>query len=294
MPSFCKPALSSRDLVGIMQKRGLCVPDVAKAERYINNIGYYRLSAYFLPFYKQKDCFKAGITFNDILELYIFDRKLRLLALDAVQRIEISVRAIISNYMSLRYDPFWMLNAKLFRSLPDYQKFKSLALNKAGKHSPKLSVACKHYFTQYGDHDLPPSWVTIEELSMGTWSKIFSNLKYSRDKNAIAQSFNIRALDFGGWLKSITLIRNGLAHHNRFWNAIFPFRPAGLKIYAQNCGQIAGSYENFIIIQTMFKNTMHSSSWPQRLYNYLEDSSPFDYHACMKFPVGWEILPFWQ
>ena len=50
MVPYTKPAKSPADLVQQLKQRGLAIADEARAERYIDNIGYYRLSAYMYPF----------------------------------------------------------------------------------------------------------------------------------------------------------------------------------------------------------------------------------------------------
>ena len=50
MVPYSKPAKSPADLVQQLKQRGLGIADEARAERYIDNIGYYRLSAYMYPF----------------------------------------------------------------------------------------------------------------------------------------------------------------------------------------------------------------------------------------------------
>ena len=46
--------------------------------------------------------FRKGTQFDDVLQLYVFDRSLRLLVMDALERVEVAVRAAISNAMSLK------------------------------------------------------------------------------------------------------------------------------------------------------------------------------------------------
>lgn len=66
---------------------------------------YYRLSAYMLP-YKQSengiilDTFRDGITWEMIYNLYVFDRKLRILVFDAIERLEIAIRTQIIYQLS--------------------------------------------------------------------------------------------------------------------------------------------------------------------------------------------------
>ncbi|MEG9533976.1 Abi family protein [Mannheimia indoligenes] len=56
-----------------------------------------------------------------MLNLYIFDRELRLIVLDAIERIEVSIRTKISNEMSIQsQNPFWYIKEDYFqnKSLP--------------------------------------------------------------------------------------------------------------------------------------------------------------------------------
>ena len=46
---FQKPYASAHDLVRLLQSRGLTVADTAKAERYLEFIGYYRVGLHVSP-----------------------------------------------------------------------------------------------------------------------------------------------------------------------------------------------------------------------------------------------------
>jgi len=78
MTIFRKPPLSIQQHIDQWISRGLAVPDPARAARYLSVISYYRLSAYTLPFQigNLDHHFKTGTTFEDILDLYIFDRRI--------------------------------------------------------------------------------------------------------------------------------------------------------------------------------------------------------------------------
>lgn len=294
MQPFTKPALSAHDLVVLLQQRGLNIPDMSKAERYINTIGYYRLSAYFLPFYDQNHTFSANTTFDDVLSLYIFDRKLRLITLDPIQRIEIAVRSAISNYMSLKDGPFWHLNHNLFEDFEKYHNFIRIAFRHAGRTHTNPSLACTHYFTKYNDKPLPPSWILIEELPMGCWSKLFSNLKDKQDKRAIANSLNFAWRDFESWLKTATIIRNNIAHHRTFWNVTIPIHYKNANKYIKGAGNISGSYSNFVFSFAFLKRFTNNSEWNLRLAKLVNKECPLDIHTHMNFPQKWEELPFWK
>lgn len=293
MPPYNKPALSALDLTALLRSKGLDITDAPKAERYLNTIGYYRLSAYFIPFYAQQDVFRQGVTFDDILSLYIFDRKLRLLTLDPVQRIEVAVRTAISNHMSLKYGPFWMMDYQLFENFSIYHQLIGIALKHATPKNNNLSLPCRHYFSAYGDYPLPPSWTLIEELPMGCWSKLFANLKNNQDKRAIAAHFSFSWRDFASWLQTATVLRNILAHHRRFWNVTVPILPANMPHYIQGGGTLQGPYVSFAVIMRLLAAFTHHSSWNKRLAAHMK-TCPLDIHIHMSFPHRWQQLPFWQ
>jgi abortive infection bacteriophage resistance protein len=98
---------------------------------------------------------------------YEFDRELRLLTLDAIERIEISLRANINDYMSENFGIFWYLDKKLFllntdKKISIYNKL-LLKIEKIQKKSGSIFV--KHYFKKYDEKKLP-SWMLFEELTI--------------------------------------------------------------------------------------------------------------------------------
>lgn len=106
--------MSPADLVKQLKQRGLAIADEARAERYIYNIGYYRLSAYVYPFLaepKTAHQYKPGITFDRVLRLYRFDKKLRVLLFNEIEKIKVAFRAAIVNTVTdMTGDIFWMTN----------------------------------------------------------------------------------------------------------------------------------------------------------------------------------------
>ncbi|TCM65052.1 Abi-like protein [Acinetobacter calcoaceticus] len=118
MVQFTKLSKKSQDHIITWQERGLIITDYERANRYLGFIGYYRLSAYAIPFQLSKapnHQFKNNTTFDDLLNLYIFDRELRLLVMDAIERIEVAVRTQISNIMCTHYNnAFWYTDGQHF------------------------------------------------------------------------------------------------------------------------------------------------------------------------------------
>ena len=50
MRKFDKPEKNNQELIEEWERRGLEIPDRQRAERYLEFISYYRLSAYTIPF----------------------------------------------------------------------------------------------------------------------------------------------------------------------------------------------------------------------------------------------------
>ena len=91
---FTKRFESSENLVNLLESRGLQIYDRNKAIQYLDNIGYYRLSAYMYPLLKMPKTahlYKEGSSFKKVMMLYRFDKKLRLLMFNEIEKIEIAI-----------------------------------------------------------------------------------------------------------------------------------------------------------------------------------------------------------
>ena len=115
---FTKRFESSENLVNLLESRGLQICDRNKAIQYLDNIGYYRLSAYMYPLLsisKEQHLFKQGVTFGKVMMLYRFDKKLRLLLFNEIEKIEVAVRCAIVNIgTEMTGNPFWLTDSSYF------------------------------------------------------------------------------------------------------------------------------------------------------------------------------------
>ena len=125
--NYSKPPLSYQQQIELFESRGLIVVDKNRARKYLEQISYYRLSAYALPFQNAKDKFNNGITFDHLLDLYLFDRELRLLIFDEIERIEVAIRAQIIYQLAHKYGSHWQDNASIFR--PPYINRSGVIIN---------------------------------------------------------------------------------------------------------------------------------------------------------------------
>jgi abortive infection bacteriophage resistance protein len=115
---FEKPPLSVADQLQLLTSRGLIINDSKTAEHYLKFISYYRFCGYGIEFENtpsdSEKRYQKGTTFEQILDCYVFDRKLRLLVIDAIERIEIAIRTIITNELATKYGAHWYLKTNLF------------------------------------------------------------------------------------------------------------------------------------------------------------------------------------
>ncbi len=181
---FIKPPISIDEQITLLKKRGMLIHDYDRAVHYLKHISYYRLRAYWLPFEIKCDvpdghAFKAGTSFEDVVSLYVFDRELRLLIMDAVERIEVSIRASWAYYLATTYGAHGYLNRNLYAESTHYDKAYPLLINEI-KRSKDTFI--KHYKNKYGDPKEPPIWMTAEVISFGQLSKWIANLDTRKDR----------------------------------------------------------------------------------------------------------------
>ena len=105
---YAKPSLTVDDQVKLLETRGMRVSDSKFAVNALSTVSYYRLSAYSYPFRSRPDAgrFRDGTTFEEVWRYYRFDRRLKNVVLDGVERVEIATRTKIVNRFTEQYGPF--------------------------------------------------------------------------------------------------------------------------------------------------------------------------------------------
>ena len=215
-----------------MEGRGLTVEGNDRAKRYLEQISYYRLSAYVLPLQQVKDRFTPGTTFDQLLNLYLFDRELRLLVFDEIERIEVAVRAQAIYRLSHKYGSHWQDDPNVF--LPAYVNRGGITVDIFNETQAVIQEHCtskrpetfvEHYRATYSSPANPPSWMSMELLTMGQLSRLFAGLKDNADKSGISTYFGLHHNVMTSWLHTMTYVRNICAHHSRLWNRDFGVRP---------------------------------------------------------------------
>lgn len=304
MTVFNKPPTSISDQCQQWIERGLIVADCGKVEHYLCTIGYYRLSAYSLPFQNgdPDHCFMDGISFDDIRLLYIFDRELRLLILDAIERIEVAFRAQFNNHMAQSYGAHWYLDEKRFIAKYDHKALLA-EIEQLERRSKEVFV--KHYRTKYTDPRLPPSWMVTELLTLGQLSKVYASLASFSDQKAIAKGLNTSAELLRSWMQSISYVRNTCAHHSRLWNRelgtapMVPRKPTGswiampITLADPQVDPYTRLYLMLATLEYLLQAVNPTSTWHERLHDLMQ-RNPQVSKAHMGMPDDWETDSFWR
>jgi abortive infection bacteriophage resistance protein len=298
MARFEKGALAIDDQLALLTGRGLVVQDRDFAAHCLQHISYYRLRAYWYYFEENPQSgvhqFRPNVGFEDIIRLYDFDRRLRLVLMDAIERLEIAMRGAWAHHMATTYGAFGHLRPDLYADLVHAQRnFRDL--NREVRRSEETFIA--HFKEKYEDPD-PPVWMAAEVMSLGLLSRFQSALRHRRDIRAIARPFGLPHSVYLSFGHHLTTIRNICAHHGRLWNKHLtvtlklPTAQSDLAaaFNAQNTRTI---YNSLVLITYYLDKASPQSGWASRLLRLLHEHPMKDW-AAMGFPDDWQAREFWR
>lgn len=293
---YNKLALTYLEQTTQLQGRGLEISNIKRATHLLESISYYRLSGYWYPMLKDKSNhkFKSNSTFQNAFELYCFDKKLRILVLSELEKIEVSIRAKMIYVLSHEYGPFWYQDSKLFKNHIKHSKSLGSLQNEYKRSDEDFIEA---FSNKYSD-SLPPSWIMLEITSFGTMSFLYSNLKGGRTKRAIANHFGLNDRTFVSWLHAVVYLRNVCAHHSRLWNrtmSIQPIKPQKtLKPWIKR-DDISNKKVYFMFSMILFlMQTINPNNMVVKRFKNLLSEYPNIDETAMGFPKNWEDEELWK
>ncbi|MDD2356672.1 MAG: Abi family protein [Thiovulaceae bacterium] len=289
MISYNKPHLTYSQQIRHLQSRGLIIDDEKFALLKLQHISYYRLSAYFLPFQSTKDTFNEGTTFEQIIDLYHFDKELRILTFNAIEKIEIFLRASIAYNFSKNHHLFAYTEKENFCC--DENDFEWLKKDIFKETTRSKETFVKHFRENYIEDDLP-IWMVVEIISFGTLSKLYTMLCAQTEKE-ILDGINLPSFVFKNWLHLFSYVRNTSAHHSRLWNRQFVIKAKIPKHKKEFKGMINDRYYTFAVMTNYVLKAINDSfDFKSELKNLFEKYPQTDKKA-MGFVDGWEELEMW-
>ena len=324
---YFKPHLSYEQQANLLISRGL-VADYAELVQRLQNVGYYRLSAYWHPF-RQRDAagnvlssLVPGTTLARVWLLYRFDRDLRLLILDAIERIEVALRSRLANSHTKGQSPFAYASASYFPHWRDYlQKWDRVRIkrDRQGRVIMRGIEFLDHFYSKYGDcHDYPPLWMSIALAEMG-FVAYFYDYSDKSIRGAIAKEWKLKVATLSSWLHSLNIVRNDCAHHARVWNKEYYLKPH-LPSYSEDKlwyyffspkiskwvappspgkAQLIlapGSVASILFIcRRLLRCVAPTSHWHQRVEKMLHSYAAQGVDLAKKgLPAYWEQHPLWK
>ncbi|WP_458093766.1 Abi family protein [Roseomonas sp. WA12] len=310
----------------------MLITDDARALSCLERSGYYRLSGYWYPFRESTpvpradgevdvvvhDQFRNDTTFEQVHNLYVFDKRLRMLFMDAIERVEVGLRVAVALRLGAR-TPWAHRDASELH--PNFSRVPPTPgsvsahqdwLNNQDRLARRSSEDfVSHFRAKYSDS--LPIWIAIELWDFGLLSKLLGGMKHA-DLSVIAGQYGLPRRDLlTTWVRSISHVRNICAHHGRLWNRALSDQPklprlgevplldhiasnqpttsqlklAQTRVYAAACA-----------IQYFLRYINPATTWAHRLSEHL-DTFPGEPGNCvsldqMGFPTDWTTLPLWN
>ena len=296
--SFTKPYSSPKQIVQILKQRGMLMKDEQKVENYLMNIGYHRLSAYIYPFYqspKSKLILKKGTTFEQVLTLYRFDKKLRILLFNEIEKIEVAIRSVLANVGCQELnDRYWITKPEYFANADKFNQTLAVIEKELTSSKEDYIVNFRHNHVE----SYPPAWMITEVLSFGNLNYIYSNIASNKLMKLIADYFGLKPQVFTSWLTVLANLRNMCCHHARVWNRDFMLTPAEPHKTSKawtDTSKIDKKkvFYRLCIIRYFLTNVSPGNQFNSKITTLLDKFPSVDI-AAMGFCKNWGNEPLWQ
>lgn len=288
--TFSKSHLSYKEQIKLLQSRNLIITNEQFAIKKLKHLNYYRLSAYFHPYFEEKNRFRDDTKFEDILQLYYFDKEFRNLIFYAIEKIEVYIRTQISYTLSKNVGVFSYTKTELFHDKKYHEDILKIIQSET-KRSKEIFV--KEFYEKY-DEEYLPIWSMVEIISFNTLSRIYANLNESYRKEII-KDIDIKPFVFQRWLHTLTYVRNISAHHSRLWNKILAIEP--MKPKNQKAFELISNKKIFFVlsmIEFLFKQIDDEEFNFKTELKKLFIKYPKVKYESMGFIKNWEQNPIWK
>ena len=312
LPPYSKPYLAVEDQLNLLSARGLGIPeDRNQAAHWLLRIGYYRLSGYWYPFRERKDgvaqeTFRPGTNLKHAFDLYVFDKRLRMLMLDAIERVEVGLRVDAAHILG-KSDPW------AHRSQGNFNRYFNEVdpVDQTPRHTKwlsRLDELCdrssedfaKRFREKYSGHF--PIWIAIELWDFGILSHLVDGL-HDTHLQALTDKYALpRRTLLVSWIRSLNFVRNVCAHHGRLWNRPLVDQPAIprdgeiplLQHWRSHAQVNSRIYATASILQYFLKIMSPRSTWAERLKALHAEFPGAPLLLSSGFPPEWQAEELWK
>ena len=218
-----KKAIQIESMINLLIKRDLVIDNIEHAMDILSKINYYKLTPYFRFFQDTDLNFKCKTSFDNVLDLYEFDKELRLLFFNKIEIIETWIKTTIANHLAHfiknDFDYFRVNDSTIYDNSFEAMDIIRKIVKRCEKEHEKELV--RLYSTEHEKDKGIPIWIGIELLTLGDVLQLFKCLS-NYLKNKIINDMGFKNIDmFQESINSLRIVRNICAHNNRLWNETF-------------------------------------------------------------------------
>ena len=269
-----------------LKELNLTIEDETYARQFLNDVSYFRfIKAYSLGLKPKNGAYFDGVSFNQLVELYLFNASFRQLLFPQIEKIEIHLRCRLANYFSVTYGVLGYQDSNNFSNSKYHTAFLKDIQDEINRN--KRAPFIKNFQNNYENGDIP-FYALVEIFSFGTLSKFFKNMKNS-DKKRIASTYHINYAYFESWIESIAYVRNLCAHYGRLYNAKLTKTP---RLYPHDFQKGISNnriFSTIYCIKYLLPNDNHWKAFLDSI-SLLFEKHPHVDKKTMGFPEDWKML----
>ena len=280
--------LNIKDQIANLKSIGLIIEDVGYASSMLDDISYFRLvKAYSIGLKEKNGCYYKGVTFEQLVELYLFNANFRQLTFAQIEKIEVNLRSRLSNYFSTKYGVLGYLDSANFADQKYFEKF--LQEIEREVNNNRRAPYIKNFQENYIDGQIP-FYALVEVFSFGTLSKFLKNMK-PEDKTALAKQYGIPYTFLESWIESLSYVRNVCAHYGRLYNAKLTKTPKLFKKYREQNISSIRIFGILCCMKHLLPGDEHWKEYVDTLASLFEKYPHVDI-STMGFPENWRF--YWR
>lgn len=311
--TYNKPPLSIDEMIELLSSRGMVFHDTEKAKTFLSQVNYYKLSGYWTYFQdKATNNFKIPLFFENVIDIYRFDSKLRSLCFNALEKIEIALHSCFSEHMCNKYGAYWFEDDSNIQKLKNRAGILITSPDMVRSHFVKLvqenkSTQFIRNFQKKYINELPPYWILAQIIPFGSFSKLFSAIK-KEDRAFIANLHNMPDTFLMNSLKNFAYTRNICAHYSRLWNKHLMITAPSVSFrQEQKYPCFYSGHDTFslvYLISYFLHKLTPESKWCSLIKNLIDryEAKTFDpakqeslvSYKKMGFPDDWDKLPLFE
>lgn len=278
-----QPSMNIEEQINNLKAIGLKIDNEDYARQILNDISYFRLiKAYGLGLKKKNADFDGSVSFEQIVELYLFNVNFRQHLFTMVERIEVNLRCRIANHFSHTYGVLGYEESTNFNDPVYHQEFLEDIENEIARNSKAPFI--KNFQNNYVDGKIP-FYALVELFSFGTLSKFYKNMK-PKDKKAVAQLYGIGYTYLESWVEHIAFVRNICAHYGRLYNVNLAKTPKLYKQYTEQGISSIRVFATLLCIKHLIPNDRHWVEFVDMI-DLLFEKYPHVDKKLMGFPDNW-------